>query len=289
MPEGPEVKQTATVLQKKLEGKTVISIDVLSGSRMDKYGFKGLDYFHPGMKLDSVSSKGKKIIFQMSDPSNESDVIYLVGSFGMTGRWQYTNHKHAAIVLTFGHIKRMKKCKLIISTNRVYYVDQRHMGDLKIIKTQAEWKDYFKDVGPDLLAGEVTYDMYYDLVKKKAKHGTTSKMLIGMFIKENKYFSGVGNYLRAEILYKSAISPYRTLKELSDEDIQILYNMSIETINQAYECNGLTISDFWDPDNTLGTYDTLVYGKKTDPNGEPIVKEMDNKGQAYHWVPTVQV
>ena len=37
-----------------------------------------------------------------------------------------------------------------------------------------------------------------------------------------KYLSGIGNYLKSEILYESKISPLRTLEFLSRQDLEIL-------------------------------------------------------------------
>ena len=43
---------------------------------------------------------------------------------------------------------------------------------------------------------------------------------IGNLIVDQKVISGIGNYLRADILYQSTISPYRTIKSLNEEDLK---------------------------------------------------------------------
>ena len=53
---------------------------------------------------------------------------------------------------------------------------------------------------------------------------------IGDFLHDCKKFSGIGNYLRCEILYECKISPFRKLSELSLDEIENLYKVSLKII-----------------------------------------------------------
>ena len=107
---------------------------------------------------------------------------------------------------------------------------------------------------------------------------------------EQKYMSGIGNWLRAEILYKSRISPFRKLSELSDVDIQNLFRDSKHTIMDGFSLNGLTIQDYKDLNGNIGKYECLCYGRNTDNFGNKINNQtQDRTDRRYHWVPELQI
>ena len=92
--------------------------------------------------------------------------------------------------------------------------------------------------------------------------------------------SGIGNYLRADILYYAKLNPFRTLRCLSDDNIKKLY----KSINYIMKRN-LTIQ--MSKNNTKEK--TLIYNKKLDKNGEKIDKMKDKHNRTIWFVPTIQI
>ena len=106
---------------------------------------------------------------------------------------------------------------------------------------------------------------------------------------EQKYFSGIGNYLRAEIMYRNKINPRKTLCSFTDSDIINLYNMIIKQMLIAYGSRGLTIKSYWDPEGNTGKCPLQVYNRKLDPFNNPIETFKDKSKRTVHWVPIVQI
>ena len=102
-------------------------------------------------------------------------------------------------------------------------------------------------------------------------------------------FSGVGNWIRAEILYECKIAPNRKLKDLSESDIKHLYHWSIKILKDAYNVKGLTISNYIDPEGNYGTYKVKVYMQKKDPYGHKVITSVFSDKRTIHWVPEVQI
>jgi formamidopyrimidine-DNA glycosylase len=272
MPEGPEVKRMCDMLNAKYAGRLLQRIDLTPFSRYVKDG--GIPNTGPlhqlfPMTIESIRSKGKRLIFALIKGNVR---VSMISFLCMEGRWLYHPDKHTALVLT------------IENKGYLYYSDGRKLGWLKFAYSQPEYDVIFKEVGPDYLLGEVTPELYYQVIRK-----TNPGMKIGKFIKEQKYFSGVGNYLRAEILYRSRISPHRLLGYLSDQEVMILYQISMNIIRESEANGGLTIATYADPEGNPGTFVPIVYQQTFDPNGYQIITDKTIDSQVMHWCPQVQV
>ena len=105
---------------------------------------------------------------------------------------------------------------------------------------------------------------------------------------KQKYTSGIGNYLKAEVLYRAKMNPTKKLHELSDNEIKTLYDSIMFQLILSYQHHGLTIKSYWDPEGRPGTCPRQVYGKPKDLLGNPVEKFKDSKERTVHWVPSVQ-
>ncbi|CAH6418619.1 Formamidopyrimidine-DNA glycosylase [uncultured virus] len=235
------------------------------------------------MTILAVGFKGKKLVFHIERA--DKSMVYLICFLGMEGRFQYTEGDHTGFGLEIGEVKQMKAHTLCILQERVWFSDSRHFGFVKVVSTEAEIKAVFKDTGPDWLNDNITIEYFTAKLRNKRIKDHT----IAWYLLERQMdVSGVGNYLRAEILYACAMAPTRKLSELTDGDIQLLYEWTLYIINESYRCNGLTIATYRDPEGVLGTFQPKVYKQKVDPLGNPVVKQQFEDGRTTHWVPAVQ-
>jgi formamidopyrimidine-DNA glycosylase len=101
---------------------------------------------------------------------------------------------------------------------------------------------------------------------------------------------GVGNYVKAEALYRAGISPWRTVDTLSDQEISDLNAAAKQILRQAYADQGASIRDYRTPDGEQGsaTLQFMAYGKQEDPSGKKIIREQTPDGRTTHWCPEVQ-
>lgn len=74
-------------------------------------------------------------------------------------------------------------------------------------------------------------------------------------ILDQKYFNGIGNYLRSTILYYLDIDPFQTARDVIENYPQIL-EMCKEIPLKAYEFNGGQLSDWKNPYDT--DYDSFI-------------------------------
>lgn len=304
MPEGPEVRRTRDVLHSKLAGRRFHGITVNSRSRYAKSGHLPGDQYltngdvgcgtgiisEPGVGVTytargtflGVESRGKKLLLWVKLDCGRH--IAMVSFLGMEGHWQYAPGSHSGIEISLGRLKKVGTTQLDITDSSVYYDDSRHFGFLKVLATEPEIADCFKDTGPDLLSGLVTLEAY---IAKITNVKLSGKQIV-WFMMEQKYFSGVGNYLKSEILYAARISPHRLLGDLSVADVKLLYDTTISILNESYSKNGLTIASYRDPDGVLGTYEPKVYQQAFDADANPVETMTLTDKRTTHWVPALQ-
>lgn len=311
MPEGPECRRVTDKLRKHLKGCSLFSLELKDGlSATSKYHQVGQSWKQhmnefPSTCLDIIC-KGKQIFFFFDNG------ICMYGGLGMEGHWYifdtYQNSEdysksskhYPKFNLEFGTICYLNSGYQINATQKfLWYDDKRNFGNFAI----GTWEDAYKkmsEIGPDLLASrcpilDIDTKLANSLPESFFKPVTLDEFSIGIqnkrrkamnickFLMEPKYFSGIGNYLKSEILYRASMSPFLTLSELNQLQIQGLYNTILETISQAYNHGGLTHGTFLDPDMEKGTFEVYVYKKTSDENGNPVryTKQIDGRGTYY--------
>lgn len=283
MPEGPEVRCVAESLNRHLSGKQLINFGLTEKSRYHAKGqFKGMHLLGFNLHLQSVNVRGKRIIFIFR--THTGQLIYMLSFLGMEGHWLQYPTQHTAFWMMFGNVRSIDTHDIITGHKVFYYEDSRHFGSLDVFSDLSELAKALKNVGPDLLNEDVPIDLY----RKTLRNSRIASKEIAWFMLEQKYFSGVGNYLRSEILYEAKIAPHRLIGTLTEEEIQLLHYISIKVLHEAYKCHGLTIASYVDPDGIKGTYVPKVYQQAMDPLGNSVSTVTLSDGRTTHWVPNVQ-
>jgi formamidopyrimidine-DNA glycosylase len=251
MPEGSEVLTIATSLAKVVEGQTIKSISFTNVTK--KYDCDTLARVK-GLTIERVYTKGKKIIFALSEG-------YLVSSLGMEGKWLIKKGKYTLITLK-------------LDTVTIYYDDSRKFGLLVYCKDDDELANQLKGVGKDLLSENVTKDEFITAFRNPRRKNAP---IIDLLLKQ-EIFSGVGNWVRCEALYRARIHPTATPSSLTDHNLRRLLKACKRILQQAYEVGGLTLKSFKGLEGEKGGYKPKVYGIKTSK-----VQHIKSKDRTIWW------
>lgn len=267
-PEGPEVKRTQVQLDSFASTRTIKDVIILSG-RYDKKepdGFK--DFLDAGPHtVKAVHCKGKFIWFEM-----EGSDWTIWNTLGMSGNWSKAPGDHVRVLLAFDDGKFL--C----------YNDMRNFGTMKFVKGQKKLEAKLASLGPDVLAGEVTFEEFKKLLERH------SNKTLAQFLMNQKIIAGVGNYLKAEILYFSKLSPHRKCDSLNETETKTLRQMIHKTIRDSYASGGVTIKTYTDLFGKTGSFGErfTVYRRASDPHGNEVVSEETKDKRTTWWVPSVQ-
>jgi len=314
MPEGPEVKQLCVDLRNRILNGYLIGVFHDGNSRYKSDGLPGINLLRSEKYLvKSVFTKGKHIFVQLEDCIVNDHVVYMEIRFGEAGRLSLELNTHCNIALSFEQTETVLNSQnsstlishdsfnlntqdsstsnsftiqLVTKSFFIYFEDSRHRGAIEF-KDKEDLDKKLKKLGPDLLSGDVPYELYFKIITECATRNPHWE--ICQFMMNQSKLSGIGNYLKADILYMCKIRPDRLLKDLSSIDIQNLYYYSIMLIKEAYDAGGLTIKNFYTIDGEVGAYKKRIYGKQFDDFRNPVIRTEYKDKRTSHWVPNVQI
>jgi len=269
LPEGPEVRRTVDGLAGHFLNKEIKALVFHSG-RYKKKDFTGyLDMCEDLPRLvTGVGCKGKFIYFLFADGSS------LWNTLGMSGYWSETIGKHPRAILATTDQRTM------------FYNDMRNFGTFKYVNSQEDLSKKLSSLGPDLLSEDVSLEQF----KQSLRKGKRAVKPISQLLMDQSVVSGVGNYLKAEILYSTRISPHRLCKDITEDELQSLLHASKSIMRLSYESGGATIKNYRDTSGKNGVYTRrfAVYNQQTDPLGYKVVREKTADKRTTHWVPELQ-
>ena len=267
MPEGPETTRMTKRVKNMFFGKIITKLETVH----DKIKEKGLLQAQQElpMMITDVINNGKLMWFEMETKTGEKWWLFV--TFGLTGGWC----KNAL----YGHNRLRIVCS---DGTELYYRDKINYGSLTFTNDEKVALKKQKERGFNLFGEkQLTLKKFIDIINKPKKD-----ISICEFLMEQRYLSGIGNYLKCEILYSAKISPWNTIKSLTLSELDKVHNSIIDMCNRAYQANGRTsnYTDLFSPDECTFGEQFMVYEKKEDPLGNKIICEQTPDKRKTYWV-----
>ena len=318
MPEGPEVRQITTYLDEQLAGKQILSIEHDTRSKY-RNGIKGYAEFsrHLPATIMNVTCKGKCIVFICQDQDEQN--VYITSTLGMEGFWTVGTqpfNKFSNLWFSIGDVSEKEEDEAVDDQPepesgkdevdeeqepiRAYFNDSCKFGNLTLFTDFDDFSRKMSEIGTDYLAFSVALHEEHEQdldegEKIEFKDWKTTLQRWGhkqicQFLMEQKFYSGIGNYLKSEILYKSKVKPNRTISTLSGDECQAIFDNTLAIIYEAFKGGHEKYSMYFNPEGECGSsFERAVYDKKVDPLGNPVVRSEFADGRASHWVAEIQV
>lgn len=287
MPEGPEAKIFAYDIRKRFLGKYLL--EIVNTGNNKKHNLQDWDGIPKPIRLIDVFSIGKKVILKLGvgEPRDTKTFkkrkgeYYIMAEFGFSGKFLLKRSDHSDLKFLFGTSGKCGDCEIWI-TEPLYFDDSMKWGGIRIYRDLTEG---LKNVGIDLFT-----DPGSELWLETLRSERNGNKQIGKFLLDQKPFAGVGNYIRAEVLYMAKISPFRYIKDISDKKLVRLYDSIQKVLWESFKCRGMSIQFYTDLKGKYGDYEKYlkVYDKDIDPDGNEVVKDDFPKGRTIYWVPEVQ-
>lgn len=298
MPEIIEVKIYADFIKKHFNNKKLTNIKIINGRYKKHKPFSG--YYSIinklPIKLTDVNTKGKFMYMQFND-------IYIGITLGLSGGWFYQNngsqklvHGYESDKFTEEQIKRYidtaKKhinVEFHFNNGKLLFFDMLSFGTIKIFN-QNELNTKLKKLGLDIMDPKTDFDMF----KNKMIKIQNKNRYIGNLLMDQKIISGIGNYLRADSLWLSKISPFRKLKDITDKELLILYKNMRSLIWGSYDrLKGIKLNIVSKDDIQPIDYnrDFFVYNNEKDIYNNEVNKEKLYEGtqiRYIYWTPKRQ-
>ena len=195
MPEGPEIHMAARFINQvnkhhKFGGRIVKSAVSTKNPEVE---------FTASLYNIKAESRGKELKVFLSDSKKKKNQTHILFRFGMSGSFKLSSAeelpKHAHLqFFTVG-----EKPEQVLS-----FVDYRRFGRWEI---EGDWG---KDRGPDPM---FDYNSFRQNVLNNLQAAAFNKPICETLL-DQKYFNGIGNYLRAEILFRAKVKPFSQAREV---------------------------------------------------------------------------
>lgn len=247
MPEGPEVKIASDYFNEFFLSSKKVNFEIISEYYDQKYCDvfstikDNLETFQPTFTI------GKNIFLELKN--NQIFNFHL----GMTGGWSNELIKHCHFRVSDGK-------------NEIFFKDVRKFGKMKIL-TKSEFNHKFNPTF-DLLNKLYHFKSHSNYLENKIN----VKKSICSIIMDQKYFPGVGNYIKSESLYLSKIHPEEKWGNLNDKIKTNLIKNIQQVMWNSYISGGAELKDFKNPFNS-SKFKLNIYGKKFTENKDLVTSK----------------
>ena len=226
MPEGPEVRKYADALDAALTGRAIVSF--AARTKEARKWLADNEERLRGRRVERVVSHGKHLIGYIEDG------FFFHSHLMMWGRWQ-----------TFGPTKSRRKTKSIELPEK----DRRERARIVVEGAAAillsapifnvgegdpyEVIEILDTLGPDALPYRGPFDRTEFLRRLMATEYKDGP--VGAALLNQRIVAGLGNYLRAEILFSCKLNPWLTVNELSERHLTCLSKTIPRLARDAYQ------------------------------------------------------
>lgn len=223
MPEGPEVRKYADALHSALTGRVVVSLE--ARTRDARKWLQENEQRIVGRRVERVTSHGKHLIGYI-----EGD-FFFHSHLMMWGRWQ-----------TFAPLRRRKSKPIELPEK-----DRRERARIVVEDAAAillsapvfnvgegdpyEVIEILDTLGPDALPYRGPFDRA-EFLRRLLEHKHET---IGAALLNQRIVAGLGNYLRAEILFSCKLNPWLTVGELGERPLSCLSKTIPRLARVAYK------------------------------------------------------
>jgi formamidopyrimidine-DNA glycosylase len=305
MPEINEIRKYADFIKDKIKKNKILDINILNGRYKTHGPFQKYNAIKKELplKLLDVKTKGKLLYLVFENN------FYMFSTLGLSGGWCYLKEGSSKYNfsqteeewLYFDNLKEndsyyiknaLKHLNVEFRTSKgsLYYYDVLSFGSLKVIEGEEELNKKLKTIGPDIMESDTTFDVFKNQILKTRNLNKE----IGIVIMNQKIISGIGNYLRADILYMSKISPFRKVDKLTEKELESIYKNAKVLTWGDYDIKMAKKLKLISKETKLPRdYDRMffVYSYDEDIHGHKIVKKELYEGSQkrfIYYVPSIQ-
>ena len=284
MPEGPEVKIISDNITHFLLDKTLLELTVVKDSFEKRT--KNFDKLVLPQKVVTVGVKGKFCYIRLADKS-----AIAIG-FGMTGNIRIEPDDEYLAKRKETREKYMKHCSVKFSwageedSGVFYYNSIRNFGFIHYL-TEQELGKKLALLGPSIL--DVAGPLSQKVLVQRWRRGD-GRNICDVLVSNQNLISGIGNYIKAEILYSVGVHPLAIVKALDDDTLYQLYIAAVQIAQNAYAAGGASLYTYTGLHGDKSEFKTelQVYNRTKDPDGNKVEQLKTPDKRTTYWVPSKQ-
>lgn len=216
VPEGPEIRYAAKKLNRALAGRR---------ARQVFFAFEHLKPFEDelrGRRVREVTSRGKAMLVRFTGAWNLYSHNQLYGRWSIVaaGRRPKSGRQLRALV------ENSQRAALLYSASDIAVLRD---GELSV-------HPFLSKLGPDVLDADTKVEQVAARFASPAYRGRR----LAALLLDQGFLSGLGNYLRSEILFVAGLAPELRPRDLDDAAIARLAEATLATARRSLRTRGIT-------------------------------------------------
>ncbi len=145
---------------------------------------------------------------------------------------------------SFGLRPKATRCDV-----HLFFNDQRKFGWVRLIPTaEIPNIDFMRKVGPEPLSTEFTPSIFIERVRRRKNSNIKAVLL------DQTVIAGIGNIYADESLWAAKIHPLTLVKDLSEQNLQVLYKEIRDVLRLSIEKGGSSDRNYVDAAGRKGSY-----------------------------------
>ena len=246
MPEGPEVRRYADMLGNALTGKPLVGLT--ARTKAAKAWLAAHEGVLEGRTVGRIWAHGKNLVGEIEGG------YFFYSHLMMWGRWQIVTE------LPILETDRRERARITVADAAAILFSAPVFEVGQGIAHEAN--PYLASLGPDTLP--YTEDGLFDTGEFlfRLRSPEHAQHAIGAVLLNQQVLAGIGNYLRAEILFDCKMDPWRVVNELNGDELQCLCDSIEKMARRAYTEGGATVPDALR--DRMREDDSLVYAPGRD-------------------------
>jgi endonuclease VIII len=225
MPEGPEVRKYADALQAALTGRVIVSLE--ARTREARKWLQENEQRIIGRRVERVISHGKHLIGYIEGQ------FFFHSHLMMWGRWQTFaptfRRRRKSNPIELPEKDRRERARIVVDGAAAILLSAPIFnvggGD------PYETIEILATLGPDALPYRGPFDRA-EFLSRLLEHKDET---IGAALLNQRIVAGLGNYLRAEILFNCKLNPWLTVGELAERNFTCLSKTIPRLTRNAYK------------------------------------------------------
>ena len=238
MPELPEVETIRSQLAPRLEGRTLLRVEIFDPRLTRPYDLFEVAEELEGDTVVAVERRGKYLLVRLESGLGLLVHLRMTGSFGFTP----VSHERAVLELDDG--------------SRLAFRDVRRFGTWLVLE-DADLEPYLAAKnGPEPLGPRFSARwLAAQLGRRKAP--------LKAVLLDQRVVAGLGNIYADEALWRARVNPLRPANGLADGEVQRVTRAIRAALRAGIERQGSTLRDYAAPDGASGSMqdEFRVYGR----------------------------
>ena len=254
MPELPEVETVRRGLAELLPGRVVARVTAFDSPKSFPNAPADVEQFLYGARVTAVRRRAKVLMIDLDTQYSLVIHLKMTGQLIFRGVQSFAGgHPNDSLI---GELPdRSTRVQVdFVDGSRLFFTDQRKFGWVKLLPTdEVKNLPFMQKVGPEPLDPQTRAEDFIQRIRRRQ-----NSMIKPAFL-DQAVIAGVGNIYADEALWAAQIHPQTRVKNVSDQQLNTLFNELRQILQLSIDQGGSTDKNYVDAEGRKGNYLTFAH------------------------------